>query len=394
MSEPVSAELQAALAAIEEARVKVQSALDTWNARPPCPDPDPDPEPLPTGPVRTFWLATSYTGSLTDDQLRREAQRRSYVVLNAWDHAVAAKLKGYNPALKVLCYKDVSSTRSYDSNPDDALLPCGVSYFRAEASWFLRAANRAQRLTYAGYSGHYQMNIGNPAYQDRWAANVANMLHRFPVWDGVWLDNLLWKRDTYHEGVYPQGYATDEAFQGAYRAFLQRVGAMLPPTLLVGNLANARLGAGRWESYLQYLNGGFDEWWLVFDDDNALPEGPQGWSTVMNQVTDAEHEGKFAVVQPHFDPATFYGRKMALYSLASFLLAHQPGSASAYGYLPVTDAYGAPLEPFEEMTWDLGRPLGQAQPVPGVAGAWVRHFERADVRVNSRDMTGQITRRS
>lgn len=394
MSEPVSAELQAALAAIEEARVKVQSALDTWNAQPPCPDPDPEPPAPDTGPVPTFWIATSYSDNLTDAQLQKEAQRRSIIVLNAWDHEVAAKLKGYNPALKVLCYKDTSSTRSYDTNSDDALLPTGVSYYRAQASWFLRAENRAYRLTYSGYAGHYQMNIGDPAYQDAWAANVRNMLLRYPVWDGVWLDNLLWERDTYHEGVNPQGYATDEAFQGAYRAFLQRVGSILPPTTLVGNLTDARMVAGRWESYLQYLNGGFDEWWLVFSDGNALPEYEQGWSRVVNQITDAERVGKFAVVQPHFSPNTTDGRRMALYSLSSFLLAHQPGSASAYGYLPVTDDYDAPQEPFEEMTWDLGLPLGQAQPVPGVSGAWVRHFERGDVGVNTRDLTGSIIRRS
>lgn len=396
MSE-VSDALAEALRAIGQAGALVQRALDLSNAQPPAPEPEPEPEPPAptTTPVRTFWLATSYTDeSLSDDQLREEALRRSIVVLNAWDHALAARLKYHNPDLKVLCYKDVSSTRSYDTNADNALLPTGVSYYRAQASWFLRAANRAQRLTYSGYNGHYQMDVGNQAYQDAWAANVANMLLRYPIWDGVWLDNLLWERDTYHEGVFPQGYSSDGAFQLAYKTFLARVGSMLPPTLLVGNLTDARRGEGRWESYLQYLNGGFDEWWLTFGDDNALPEYDEGWSRVVNQITIAERAGKFAIVQPHFDPGTTNGAKMAAYSLASFLLATQPGSLSAYGYVTEPDDYDAPHPLFPAMTWELGVPKGQAQAIPGVSGGWVRHFERGDVQVNTRTLFGEIQRRA
>ena len=113
---------------------------------------------------------------MTDAQLATEARRRAYVVLNAWEGSLIPKLKAANPALKVYVYKDLSSTRSYAcrNGVDDAQLPAGVGYCDADKrhpDWFMLGPN-GQRLQYGGYSGHFQMDIGNVAYQNAWIDNV------------------------------------------------------------------------------------------------------------------------------------------------------------------------------------------------------------------------------
>src|SRR5213592_397537 len=96
--------------------------------------------------------------------------RYEYVVLNAWESGAIPSLKAKNPGIKVLVYKDMASTRSYSCHGgvDDALLPAGVGYCDADLNhpdWFLLDTN-GRRVEWTGYSGHWQMNIGAPAYQD------------------------------------------------------------------------------------------------------------------------------------------------------------------------------------------------------------------------------------
>jgi hypothetical protein len=335
------------------------------------------PPPLPKT-VGTFWVYTN-TGPIPDDVLRREALRRRYVVLNAWDHEKARKLKAYNPALKVFVYKCASSTRSYDSNPNWVYLPTGVSYQWANTNrtdWFLKNASSGRRIEWS-YPGHWHMDVGNADYQNAWAANVAMAAEL--GFDGVWLDNLLWRRADYN--AYPLKYGTDEAFRAAYLSFLRTVTPRLKAAglLAIGNLNGARRIPNGWASYLDAgLDGAFDEFWLSVDNTgtNLLPEYPEGWSRVVAQIQYAEAQGKSAVVQPHF-PATHRGAFD--YTFASYLMA--AGRWSAYTEANGTDQYGAPTLWRPEYDWDLGAPLGPyTTPKTNIHVRW---FERGVAVVNA-----------
>jgi len=343
-----------------------------------------DPPSVPAKSFHSYWV--NWNGyKPSDAEVEREAKRRSYVMLNAWDHVLAGKLKSYNPALKVFCYKDASSTRSYDSNTDYRLLPTGVSYQYANTyrtNWFLKDRN-GNRLSYSGYNGHWQMDIGHVDYQKEWASNVAKMKQQWPVWDGILVDNLLWTPDTYHSGVVPMLYGTETAFQDAYKYFLSTVGPVLRNAGLsmLGNLSNARIGnGGRWLSYMAYLDGGWDEWWLTFSNTNILSEYTEGWTRQVSEITSNDLNGKMTLVQPHhtYDGN---GNRAFTYALASYYMGIGTNTKAAFSPISQTDGYDAPTPWYEEMSWDLGQPLGVRSAVK--ANVWIRRFEKGVVVVNA-----------
>ncbi|WP_189077938.1 putative glycoside hydrolase [Mangrovihabitans endophyticus] len=313
--------------------------------------------PATAGRPQTFWLHLNSTAT-TDAILATEARRRSFIVLNAWEENLIPKLKAANPAIQVYVYKDLSSTRSYacHDGTDDADLPTGVGYCDADAhhrDWFLTAPD-GTRYQYDGYPGHWQMDVGNVAYQDAWAANVIRSATA-AGFDGVEMDNALFTCDGYHEGSCPARYPNDAAMQGAYRSMLANVRDDFVAAGLkaVANLANARLHAGVWDSYVEYLDGGFDEWWLTFSDTDMLPEYDEGWSRVVSEIETDEANGKITWVQPHFSAGAVQPFR---YAFASYLMA--AGSRAAFTQISQTDGYGDPTPWHAEYDWDLGAATG------------------------------------
>lgn len=305
--------------------------------------------------VGTYWINWNSV-PVDAATIEREARRRRYVMLNAWQGDLARQLKAVNPNLLVFCYKDASSTRSYDKNTNHALLPAGVSYQWAVANkpeWFLKDSS-GRLFEYSGYAGHWQMDVGNRDYQTMWAQNVAKV--KALGFDGVLIDNLLWTPDTYHSGVLPAKYPDKVVFQQAYVDFLANTRPALQAAGLktIGNLSNARLHTGGWAKYMAHLDGGWDEWWLAFADTNLLPEYAEGWRRQVKQVADNEAAGKITLVQPHHSTGAA-GRKAFLYTLASYWCV--AGSRSAITTAHVTDGYGQPPLWAEQYDWDLGEPL-------------------------------------
>jgi hypothetical protein len=329
------------------------------------------------------WTAKSYwlhmNGTPTNDQMiATEARRRSYVVLNAWESDLAKKFKEANPKIQTFVYKDLSSTRSYacSDGVDDSDLPTGVGYCEASdkhAEWFLLDPD-GQRFEYSGYDGHWQMDVGNIEYQDAWADNVIASSKAF---DGVFMDNALFACDTYHDGVCPAKYRTDEAMRDAYRSMLANTRQKFVDAGLktVANLSNARLYDGAWDTYVEHLDGGFDEWWLTFGDEDLLSEYPQGWSRQIAQIAADEAKGKITWVQPHHSGAEQPFR----YAYASYLLAK--GDHAAISEIEETDRYDNPSEWRAEYDWDLGAPLGEHREVE--TNVHQRDFECGTVIVNA-----------
>ncbi|WP_177221047.1 putative glycoside hydrolase [Lentzea xinjiangensis] len=311
----------------------------------------------------------------SDEMITVEARRRSYVVLNAWETDLAAKFKAANPKIQTFVYKDLSSTRSYacSGGVDDSDLPTGVGYCAADPSWFLLDPD-GRRLEYDGYAGHWQMDVGNREYQNAWADNVIASSKAF---DGVFMDNALFACDTYHPGVCPAAYRTDAAMRDAYLSLLAGTRQKFVAAGLetVANLSNARLHEGAWDSYVEHLDGGFDEWWLTFGDHDLLSEYPQGWSRQVAEITANEAKGKITWVQPHHSGAEQPFR----YAFASYLLAR--GERAAISEIEQTDRYDDASPWRAEYDWDLGAPLGDHHEV--ATNVHVREFACGTVVVNA-----------
>ncbi|WP_305142881.1 hypothetical protein [Kocuria marina] len=79
------------------------------------------------------WIR--YGGPISPEQLDFAAQHYRAAILQPWETAAAADLKRRRPDMTVLCYKCLSSTRSYEPGP---IHSSGVSY--AEARPVVRAA--------------------------------------------------------------------------------------------------------------------------------------------------------------------------------------------------------------------------------------------------------------
>jgi hypothetical protein len=345
--------------------------------------------PDPTENVRSFWLHMNST-PISDALLVTEAVRRDHIVLNAWESELVPTLKAVNPSIEVFVYKDLSSTRSYACHDgvDDRDLPTGVGYCDAEndhPEWFLLGPD-GERFEYSGYGGHWQMDVGDPAYQNAWADNViaASTAAGF---DGVFMDNALFPCDAYHAGVCPPKYPTDAAIQEAYRSMFANTRDRFTAAGLrtVANLSNARLYEGAWDVYSEHLDGGFDEWWLTFSDDDLLSEYPEGWSRQVAEIASNEALGKITWVQPHF---TVGAEQPFRYALASYLMAS--GEHAVIAEIDRTDGYGDPTPWHPEYDWELGAPTGPYHSV--ATNVFRRDFACGAAVVNAnRTGTGPVT---
>ena len=336
--------------------------------------------------TKLFWMYLDHE-EIPDALIATEAPRRDLVVLNAWFHPYIQKFKAQNPEIKILVYKDLSSTRSYavENGVDNEYLPTGVGYQYANTShpeWFLLDTD-GNRLEYTGYADHWQMDIGNTEYQQLWVDQVGDELVT-NSWDGVLLDNALYTRDSYHENVFPMNYQTDEQFQAAYKSMFTKINTRLKTDnkLGIANLTNTRLYKGVWESYMELLNGGLDEWWLVFSNGNYLSDYAEGYTPQITEVATNEADGKITLVQPHSsisDDQGFY------YAFASYWLVNNGNTY--FSEQEVTDAYKDPSPWREEYTWNFGKADSNYFQVE--SGVFRRNFSHTVVLVNANE-TGSL----
>ncbi len=336
--------------------------------------------------TKLFWLYLHHE-EISNALIETEAPRRDLIVMNAWFHEYVQKFKSVNPDIKTLVYKDLSSTRSYavENGTDNAYLPTGVGFEYANSNypeWFLVDENN-NRLEYTGYTDHWQMDIGNTAYQQLWADQVVDELVAND-WDGVLMDNAIYTLDTYHENVFPKNYESNEDFQLAYKSMLTTINTRLKADNKIGiaNITNTRLHPGVWESYMQHLDGALDEWWLVFGNGNYLSDYTEGFIPQINEVVVNELKNKITLVQPHTstnDNQGFY------YAFASYWLVND--GSTYFSEQEVTDAYNEPSPWRDEYTWNFGVATGNFTQLEN--GLYQREFSRALVLVNASD-TGSV----
>ena len=305
---------------------------------------------------------------------RQVAQRNSYVVLQSWETARAAQLKAANPDLEVLVYQNLSAMTEGTSH--DGHSSSGVNFAEAvnvHPDWFLREA-KGKRIAELNYSYLWMADVGNPAYQQQWTANVLNTLQSGP-WDGVFMDDTN-ASAKFH--VDPPSkivkYPTDAAYQEAMRSMLAYAG---PQIMAAGKLAIPNMGS--WHEYpeviegwLQFVSGGMDQQFVKTSPFRGQGYAPATtWLTQLREIKTTERMGKRFLAATSAPAGDNRARR---YGWASVLLAGG-GKTSFFAANPRDcDAWS------REYRIPLGAAISPAHGSPD--GIWRRRFANGLVVVN------------
>ncbi len=287
------------------------------------------------------WIR--YGDPLTADQVDFAIDHYAVAILQPWEVDAAARLKSARPDMTVLCYKCLSSTRSYEPGP---IFTSGVSHAEAQEhgeSWFAHRRT-GDRIEWSTYPGHWQMAVWEESYRRRWCDNVTAELAGSP-WDGVMADNDVY--DDYY-GLCPplEGGRGLPEIRAALDELVTAAGTRLQEAgkLLVPNIAESRRAPGRWARHARF-GGGFEEVWLAWEHDQYLDP-----ATCMAQAGQAAGPG-LTVLRVASDGSTTH--RNVLYGLAAFWIF---GGGRYGGYAATAhDAYsGTPF--VVQYRWQLGEP--------------------------------------
>ena len=317
-----------------------------------------------------YWYAIGRTP--TDTEIADLGRRMAVVVLNAWDLNAKRRIRAINPDVKVLVYKDLSSTRDYDGavvgGTDAALLPSGVGYAAANRShpeWFA-TDQHGRRIEWGQFGGHWQMAVWNEGYQRAWTEAVAREVSA-NGWDGVLADNDLTRLGVYHPGRFAGTANTDDSdrlLRDGLARLIDRAGERLSSAgkLLVPNVADAIPGDSRWGAHSRF-GGGMDEFFGRVLSGQALTE------LRANQV-DPDAGLTLLITQAR----TTQERLTGFAAAALFATARTCWTVTRDG------DYASRLSTFY-LDLPLGRPVDD--PAPLDTGVWQRRYTGGWVAVNS-----------
>lgn len=305
----------------------------------------------------SLWLKMN-SGTIATATIQAEAARRKYIITHTWETGILSTVKAANPSCMVIAYKDSSSVSAETGD-----LSSGLSLDEANTlatggnDYFLKAVGTGARIEYAGYPGSWQMDVSQAGYRTRWADNVIASL-QLRGFDGVFMDNMLFYADQY--GTIGTAYTTDPATQAAYSGFLQSVVPRLHSAgfIALGNCNGAYAAGTSWDDYHAYLDGGLDESWVTFSDDETNNwvwnwAAGDGWSKRVAEIATNESRGKLTLVQAKY---TVGNTTAFRYTYATYLMG--AGGRSAYSELQQFDGYLNPSPWHAEYDWDLGAPSG------------------------------------
>jgi Hypothetical glycosyl hydrolase family 15 len=307
--------------------------------------------------------------------------RYQYVLLNAGDYGRIPALRAASPGIKLLVYKDMSSTRSWDCGGSSA---AGVDYCWADRSrpdWFTH--RDGSRIEWSGYRGAWQMNVGLKEYQDQWAANVLGEL-RSKGWDGVVVDNANIDPSGFAPLPYDE-YPTQESYQAATRSFLANVGPTIRSEgfLVLPNIQHhgSLLTEALWRDWTRFTSGGHLEHYTKWGSGTGGHIGGAGWE-LSGQAFVRASQAAGKIFLGTFSSPTSDVRSMR-YARASFLLDWDGGpSALAFDPNPLS------ADPWSsEWTIDVGLPLAARY---AVGQAWRRDFTGGVVLANPSGSTETV----
>ena len=306
------------------------------------------------------------------------ARAHQIVILQSWKTDLMRQLKAANPSVKVIAYKNLSFVLcdAYSGGPD---VPQGVRCPDVNANhpeWFL-TDQLGNRLNSSGYPWLWLLDVGNRAYQDTWAQNVIDEA-KAEGWDGIFMDDanptLRYHLDPARVAKYP----TDSAWTGATRSMLENVGSKIRSNglLAIANVCCARDYGTVWKDWLPYLSGAMDETFTKWGNDPSVGYvwdwGAGGWSAQLDEVREAEAQGKYFLGISHSGATD---EKAASFGLTTMLLASQGRSTFALA----EDYTNETHFPVYDRARRLGAPVAAYY---RVGAAYRRQFSAGTVVVN------------
>jgi hypothetical protein len=316
------------------------------------------------GHVRVAIASAAHTADFTQD-----SGREQYVILNATEHARMLAIKAADPSVKVLLYRNLSAMAVPDAYGN---VNSGVTTQEADPSWFLLNTS-GQRFTFWGYDWMYAADVGNPAYQQRWADNVLAQL-RSGGWDGVFMDDTNPTMKYHYDVASVAKYPSDAAYSAATQSALAKIGPQIRGAgkLVIPNFGAWREYASTVNGWLQYVDGGMEEMLGKWSNDpgQGYLTGPD-WQLQLSAIKAAESAGKAYLGVSHGSATDAAG---ARYGWGTVLLA-----AGGHSSFALADDY-ANQHWFPEFDYDLGSPVGPE--AAEATGVHRRAFSRGLVLVN------------
>lgn len=357
--------------------------------------------------VSSYWILyatfkddTYQYDNVIKEMITREAPNRDYLVLNAADFRFMETARAANPNIKLLVYKNLSSVNKDAFYVDAGIRHdykhplTGVGFVYADTThpeWFLKDEN-GERIFFQDYPSLLQMDVGDPLYQQEWSDNVIKVTKDFN-WDGVFIDDVLFTNIDHHRRppVVTAKYPTNDGFQDAYtemlHVFKTKCAAQIPGKILIGNMMADSPPV--WKRYLNYLDGAFDERWIVGWGSEILGKDAE-WTEKMDQAEYFQDNNKILMVQsttPVTPKNKFY------YAYASYLMVKNPANKLfSYSEMETADEYGAPSEWRNEYNWNLGSPTGRyTDTTINNVKIKKRNFTKGVVFVNANSESSNIT---
>src|SRR5687767_14964281 len=301
------------------------------------------------------------------------AQRHGVVVLQAWQQDRLRALKEANPGVKVLVYKNLGFIN--EGTSWSGLSSSGVAYKEADTlhpDWFLKNTS-GSRFTSDSHHYLWAADVGNQAYQERWADGVLTELTE-SGWDGVFMDDVNATMTHHYDVSEVAKYPSDSSYAAAVRSALATIG---PRMRSAGKLAVANIGSwGEFPSvgndWIQFLDGAMDEMFLKWG--TAAGQGyaaTSRWERQLAALQHAEKTDKLFLAVTHSAGGDAVA---ARYGYATMLL-----GSNGRGYFALAGDYTNETW-FPEYDYDLGAPAGPESAGPD--GVHRRAFERGLVVVN------------
>lgn len=362
------------------AGILLSVVLMSCGPQPPTTAASPSTDPPPCG----LWVAIG--DSPSPEEINAVGGRYQTVVLNAWDVDKMRLLRTVNPGVKVLVYKDLSSTRSYpgalDDGKDAAFLPTGVGYMAAESTnqdWFAHNANGDRIEWTRGHPRHWQMAVWDPGYQQAWVDNVTAEVTR-EGWDGVFADNDFAYLHFYSNELVAgttSSQETDQRIRDGLDGLVTAAGQRLNAAgkILVPNISDSRFFPGRWTQHSQYGGGMEENFAQRVDADELLTVDTAEWTEMLSQ------QG------PDLTLLVTHGSNDS--DLRTGFVAAALAAGDRTCWTPARDdGYKSP-EWIDLQNANLGNAVVEASRDDN--GVWHREFSGGWVALNSGNSTAQIT---
>jgi hypothetical protein len=298
------------------------------------------------------------------------AHRDNFVILQAWETARLRQLKAANPDVKVLVYKELAF--SGPGAGTDATSASGVAAGEAPESWFLKNTS-GRKFTSDSYDWLWAMDIGSPAYQQRWYENVIGEVEA-QGWDGVFLDDANASMKYAYDPSQVAKYPSDAAYSAAMESALAYIGPKIQARgkLAIANFAQWVEAPQTYNRWLGYLSGGLDEMFVKWG--RGAGEGYRPAWQWEDQVAEAEYAASRGKIFIGFTQGAVGETQAARYGYASVLLGGD--DTASYAFTPnYTEETWLP-----EYEYEIGSATGAQSEDP--SGVHRRGFQNGLVLVN------------